>query len=84
MKRHISRAGLLLAVVALTSAISMAQAPAVGTPAWGSFGGGPFDVINLGNLNVHFAIHRQRDTTKLSGRGGVPSHQPVNGVHLFA
>ena len=27
-----------------------------GTPAYGSFGGGPFDAINLGNLNSHFAV----------------------------
>jgi len=27
-----------------------------GTPPFGSFGGGPFDVINLGNLNVHFSV----------------------------
>jgi len=56
MKRHVTRAGWVFAVVAVISGISMAQAPATGTPAWGSFGGGPFDVINLGNLNVHFAI----------------------------
>ncbi len=29
---------------------------ATGTPPMGSFGGGPFDIINLGNLNSHFAI----------------------------
>jgi RHS repeat-associated protein len=29
---------------------------ATGTPPFGSFGGGPFDILNLGNLNVHFAI----------------------------
>ncbi|HXM09989.1 MAG TPA: RHS repeat-associated core domain-containing protein [Terriglobales bacterium] len=29
---------------------------ATGTPTFGSFGGGPFDTVNLGNLNVHFAI----------------------------
>ena len=29
---------------------------ATGTPPNGSFGGGPFDIVNLGNLNVHFAI----------------------------
>ena len=29
---------------------------ATGTPPYGSFGGGPFDIVNLGNLNVHFAI----------------------------
>ena len=40
----------------LTIASSFAQTVATGTPAFGSFGGGPFDVINLGNLNVHFSI----------------------------
>ena len=29
---------------------------ATGVPPFASFGGGPFDVVNLGNLNVHFAI----------------------------
>jgi len=29
---------------------------ATGVPAFGTYGGGPFDTINLGNLNVHFAI----------------------------
>jgi RHS repeat-associated protein len=29
---------------------------ATGTPPFNSFGGGPFDTVNLGNLNVHFAI----------------------------
>lgn len=27
-----------------------------GTPPFGSFGGGPFDIVNLGNLNVHSTI----------------------------
>ena len=36
--------------------ISRAQGPATGTPNFGSFGGGPFDVINLGNLNTHFTV----------------------------
>jgi hypothetical protein len=30
--------------------------PATGLPPFGSFGGGPFDVVNNGNLNVHFGI----------------------------
>src|ERR1700722_8733380 len=34
----------------------MAPSVAPGTPAFGSFGGGPFDTLNLGNLNVHFVI----------------------------
>ncbi len=29
---------------------------ATGTPPFGSFGGGPFDTVNLGNLNVHFSV----------------------------
>ncbi len=29
---------------------------ATGTPQFGSFGGGPFDTLNLGNLNVHFVV----------------------------
>ena len=29
---------------------------ATGTPAFASLGGGPFDTINLGNLNVYFSI----------------------------
>lgn len=29
---------------------------ATGAPPFNSFGGGPFDLLNLGNLNVHFSI----------------------------
>ncbi len=42
-------------VVLLMSVFVSAQVP-TGTPAFGSFGGGPFDVINLATLNVHFSI----------------------------
>jgi hypothetical protein len=42
-------------LMCLTISDSAAQV-ATGTPAFGSFGGGPFDTVNLGNLNVHFAI----------------------------
>jgi RHS repeat-associated protein len=45
----------LLALLFLASLPSSAQYPATGTPASGSFGGGP-DVINLGNLNAHLDI----------------------------
>jgi hypothetical protein len=45
----------LLAAFALLSGASFGQV-ATGTPPFGSFGGGPFDTINLGNLNVHFAV----------------------------
>ena len=44
----------ILAVVLLTG-IASGQV-ASGTPPFGSFGGGPFDTVNLGNLNVHFSI----------------------------
>jgi hypothetical protein len=44
-----------LAAVMLMSFCATGQV-ATGTPPFGSFGGGPLDVINLGNLNVHFAI----------------------------
>ncbi len=39
----------------LATGISSAQV-ATGTPPFGTFGGGPFDTVNLGDLNVHFAI----------------------------
>jgi len=44
----------LLILVLIDCLPSLAQV-ATGTPAFGSFGGGP-DVIDLGNLNVHLAI----------------------------
>ncbi len=42
-------------VVILSAGLASGQV-ALGTPPFGSFGGGPFDNVNLGNLNVHFAI----------------------------
>jgi hypothetical protein len=33
-----------------------AQQPATGLPSLGSFSGGPFDTVDLANLNVHFSI----------------------------
>ena len=44
-----------LALLSLTSAVALSQV-STGRPPYGSFGGGPFDIINLGNLNVRFAI----------------------------
>jgi hypothetical protein len=52
--RRIQRVVLCVAL-ALLPAISFAQV-ATGTPPFSSFGGGPFDTINLGNLNAHFSI----------------------------
>ena len=42
-------------IAILTASIGLAQV-ATGTPSFNSFGGGPFDSVNLGNLNVHFAV----------------------------
>jgi hypothetical protein len=42
-------------IVALMTGVVSAQV-AIGTPNFGSFGGGPFDTVNLGNLNVHFVV----------------------------
>ncbi|HXM23564.1 MAG TPA: hypothetical protein VN948_20070 [Terriglobales bacterium] len=47
---------LLFLAVLLAAQLSFGQGPVTGTPKFNSFGGGPFDIINLGNLNVHFAI----------------------------
>lgn len=52
MKIH---AWLTALFIILGTGIASAQV-ATGTPPFGSFGGGPFDTVNLGNLNVHFAI----------------------------
>ncbi len=46
---------LLAAIIILGTGIASGQL-ATGTPPFGSFGGGPFDTVNLGNLNVHFAV----------------------------
>lgn len=46
---------LLFSVFVLTVGTLLAQV-ATGTPPFSSAGGGPFDTVNLGNLNIHFAI----------------------------
>jgi RHS repeat-associated protein len=45
----------LALVVILLSSFGAAQV-STGAPPFASIGGGPFDSVNLGNLNVHFAI----------------------------
>jgi hypothetical protein len=45
----------LLVSLLLLSLCGFAQVT-TGTPPLGSFGGGPFDIVNEANLNVHFAI----------------------------
>ncbi len=47
---------ILICVLACLAILNCAAQVATGTPAFGSYGGGPFDTINLGNLNVHFSI----------------------------
>jgi len=57
--KHASIAVLVSMLVCLAAPNSAAQVVgqvATGTPAFGSFGGGPFDTVNLGNLNVHFTV----------------------------
>jgi hypothetical protein len=46
---------LLYALTLLAAHTATAQV-IIGTPPFGSFAGGPFDTINLSNLNVHFSI----------------------------
>lgn len=46
----------LLAVGILFGSKSSLAQVATGTPPFGSFGGGPVDVINLANLNAHFSV----------------------------
>jgi hypothetical protein len=62
---HSLRSLSLFALLALFAPLTPAQAPpAMGTPPFGSFGGGP-DIINLANLNSHIDVPiRQK-----SGRG---------------
>lgn len=48
---------LLLAFVFALLSMPLYAQPSTGTPPFGSFGGGP-DVIDLGNLNVHFDFLR--------------------------
>jgi len=52
MKSHF----LLAAIFIILGADIASGQVSTGTPPFGSFGGGPFDTVNLGNLNVHFAI----------------------------
>ena len=45
---------ILLAGLVLASAEVVLGQVATGTPPFGSFGGGPFDTVNLATLNVYF------------------------------
>lgn len=52
---RIVRYSFFLVLCALLAGVSWAQGPAIGTPPFGSFSGGP-DVINNANLNAHITI----------------------------
>ena len=54
MTRRISVCALSFSLICFVGTCS--SQVATGTPPFGSFGGGPFDTINLGNLNVNFSI----------------------------
>ncbi len=51
--KHSSK--LYLLIVILLASLASAQV-STGTPPFGSFGGGPYDTVNLGNLDVHFSV----------------------------
>lgn len=55
----------LITFVLLIPLAVFAQGPIPGTPPFGSFGGGPLDIVNLGNLNVNIDI----PITQKTGRG---------------
>ena len=52
---RIVRAAHVVSLVVVLAVSFLGQVP-TGTPPRGSYGGAPFDVVNLGNLNVHFLI----------------------------
>jgi RHS repeat-associated protein len=55
----------IIVVLILVSLTVAAQGPATGTPPFGSFGGGPLDIVNLANLNVNINV----PITQKAGRG---------------
>ena len=57
MIRRLSvRFTLLYSVISLLAIAGAAQQPATGIVPFGTYGGGPFDTVNLSNLDVHFSI----------------------------
>src|SRR6266480_7805846 len=56
MKTQIARIAFLLSVAAICVPQPALSQVATGTPRFNSYGGGPFDTVNLGNLNVHFGV----------------------------
>jgi hypothetical protein len=56
MKDFFTHVVCLISLVFLFGVSLCAQAPATGVPPFSSIGGGPFDALNLGNLNAHFSV----------------------------
>ena len=57
MNRHfVGTLGVACWLVALVSVFAAAQQPITGIPPLSSIAGGPFDAVDLANLNVHFSI----------------------------
>ncbi len=52
---HVFKVFAVLTSIVISLGICSAQV-STGTPPFGSFGGGPFDTVNLGNLNVHVSV----------------------------
>jgi len=46
----------VMIMVAVVTTFASAQVWEIGKPKFGSFGGGPVDIIDLGNLNAHFTV----------------------------
>src|ERR1700691_3852392 len=56
IRRYVLLSALICVLLFIVAACSLAQQPATGLPPLGSFAGGPFDTVNLANLDVHFSI----------------------------
>ena len=56
IRRFVLSPTLVCLFVFIAAVCSLAQQPTTGLPPLGSFGGGPFDIVNLANLNVHLSI----------------------------
>lgn len=50
------RLTLVCLLTSIATVFSFGQQPATGLPPLGSFAGGPFDTVDLANLDVHFSI----------------------------
>ncbi len=81
---------MLIALFGFCSALTTWAQVETGTPPFESFGGGPFDVINLGNLNVHFGVNIVAKpgrglpfTYTLAYDSSVFNPAPVNGVQTW-